>query len=189
MSNIVAADYPTIEAYHAALAVEGSKFFAALDSEEAKELAANVAKHGAIVHPAVEQAPSLEIDKQLFKDRPIFPRAALERKVVWNLLKFLQANRFELVSIYDGEEKIKVHNYPLQAMELIFNLDEISLRVRRCREWESKDVVNRNPIHGILLVLGNDGWDAVSDWNYSDGDADGFCYTMDAFDGERFVKE
>jgi len=62
-------------------------------------------------------------------------------------------------------------------MELIFNLDEASLRF-------TKDGTKE---HGVLLVLGNDGLDVISDWNYSDGDHDGFHKAMESFNPEIYA--
>ena len=60
-------------------------------------------------------------------------------------------------------------------MEHVFAVDESSLRFQ-------KPGFN---VHGVLLVGGN-GVDIISDWNYTDGDPDGFSACMDAFDAEQF---
>lgn len=69
-------------------------------------------------------------------------------------------------------------------MELIFNLDEVSLRFIpvSCSQLKSKAEYE----HGVLLVLGN-GCDIVSDWNYTEGDPDGFSAAMDKFNAEDYA--
>jgi len=95
-----------------------------------------------------------------------------ERAAVRRLLRALTAGGWGLAGIFDGEvmERPKTE---AEAMALVFNLDESSLRVRR----------PGGKVHGILIVLGNhpDGSEVVADWNYTDGDPDGFDAFMDGF--------
>ena len=129
--------------------------------------------------------PALDHDKMMAErfGSEISPRMRIERRVVFNLCEYLLANGFELLQVYDGDEFTKVKTSK-EAMELIFNLDEASLRVRKAgRRPDGK----RWPEHGILIVLGNDGWDAVADYNYSRDDADHFNAIMEVFDGEACV--
>ena len=39
--------------------------------------------------------------------------------------------------------------------------------------------------HAVYLVLGND-LDIISDWNFTDGDPDGFNAAMEAFDTDKY---
>lgn len=99
-----------------------------------------------------------------------------DRAVAFNLLRHLHANGWSPVALNDGEEETKLtaEADPGQAaLELIFNLDMAWLRV-------AKGKAN----HAILLVMGNSGWDLVSDYGYAEGDPDGFEAVMEAFDGE-----
>ena len=120
------------------------------------------------------QAPKLTIDG----DRTLHSQGVIERRVVWNLIAKLKAAGFTSVAVYDGEEYTKTPDAQA-AMELIFNLDEASLRFIQSTDAEAyaadPDSVNE---HGILLVLGT-GEDIISDWNYSADDADGFNAAMD----------
>lgn len=118
----------------------------------------------------------------------------LERRIVYNLMRHVEANGFRMYAIYDGEETTKVvgaggllEDKDAQsearikaAMELVFNLDEVSLRFRA--KAGSGQIANRE--HGVLVVLGN-GEDCIADWNYSEGDADGFNAIMEEFDAEE----
>ncbi len=45
------------------------------------------------------------------------------------------------------------------AFELIFDLDECTLRFKK-----------NGKLYGIFLVMGNDGWDVVSDYTWDGGD-------------------
>ena len=117
----------------------------------------------------IKQAPKLKTDS----DRTLRAESVLERRIVWNLMDQLTTAGFKIVAVWDGEELTKCKGDPMVAMEAIFNLDEVSLRIKKQGGTE----------HGILLVLGN-GEDVISDWNYTDGDPDGFNAFMDAFDVE-----
>lgn len=99
----------------------------------------------------------------------------LERRIVFNLIEHCVAAGFTKLAVYDGEEMTAVADAKA-AMELIFNLDEASMRFRKpgCSE------------HGVLLVLG-EGADCIADWNYTEGDPDGFDAMMNAFDTDNYL--
>jgi len=131
-------------------------------------------------NPKTVTVPDLEIDK-LHEQHGhlISAKGRIERRIVAALCAHLQARGFEMVNVYDGEETTAVSTAK-EAMELIFNLDEASLRFRRVYgEGTGRTMDPR--VHGVFLVLGN-GEDIVSDWNYSTGDPDGFNTAMEAFD-------
>lgn len=116
------------------------------------------------------EVPALDIDKILYKGRQMSDRSRIERKIVANLCNFMSLHGFSIHSVWDGEE-LERPKTTKEAMELIFNLDESSLRFQK----------NGFKPHGVYLVLGNDGWDVIADWNYTDGDPDGFNARMDEF--------
>lgn len=116
--------------------------------------------------------PTLQIDA----GRVLDARQRTERFVVWNLLDHLAGEGWEVKHVSDGAERYKTASQQ-EVMELVFNLDESWLYA-----------FNGNRRHSIFLVLGNDGYDAVADWGYSDGDADGFNALMERFDGEDYVQ-
>jgi len=131
------------------------------------------------------QVPSLDHDAMMLKrfGSVVDPDMARERRIVHFLIQHLAAAGFSPSTVYDGEEETRVADGK-GAMELIFNLDEASLRFRR-----SDDAKMTSPTgleHGVLLILGN-GVDIVSDWNYEDGDPDGFNAAMETFDVEAFA--
>lgn len=120
--------------------------------------------------PIFPLAPPLPRDA----GRKLHPQGIIERRIVWNLIAKLAAAGFTAFAVYDGEEQTECAD-AMAAMDLIFNLDESSLRVRSStRDPETA------PEHGIYLVGGN-GEDIISDWNYSADDADGFNKFMDGF--------
>jgi len=126
-------------------------------------------------------APVLDTDVQM-KERwgtEVGERNRVERAVIWNLGQHLKANGFEVVGVDNGDdETIKVSDVK-SAMEEIFAVDEATLYVRKQG--------SRN--HGIFIVLGNDGWDAVADYGFTDGDPDQFQATMEAFDAEEVMQQ
>lgn len=121
--------------------------------------------------------PALDIDAKMVRlfgsKYELDQRQRNERSIVWNLCRHLDKYGFKVVAVYDGDDYVDVSD-PLGAMELIFNLDEASLRV--CKKDFNE--------HGILLILGNgnEGLDLIADYNYSLGDPDGFENAMDEFD-------
>lgn len=128
-----------------------------------------------LVHRAsIANGPRLKIDDILYgvDGRPP-PRGVLERRVVWNLLGHLEEWGFKATHVYDGETgrdgQVKVKS-KIEAMEIIFNLDETT--------------VTFNGRHWIKIVLGNDGWDAVSDYGCDRGP---FEAAMEAFDAEEYL--
>lgn len=128
-------------------------------------------------------------------------RIDLERRILRALLKHLLAEGWQCAAVYDNERT----SYPrddAETEQLVFNLDEASVRFMRSadvpsfharrkveasgpvRSREANDWgAQRDVMHGVLLVLGN-GVDLISDWNFTEGDRDGFNKAMDAFDAE-----
>lgn len=120
--------------------------------------------------------PELDHDKMTEREfgRKPSSTGVLERRIVAGLVQHLLDHGFVPFRVFDGEEFTLVTDAK-SAMELIFNLDEASLR------FTPKDKQRTGAEHGVLLVLGN-GEDIISDWNYSKDDGDGFNKAMEAFD-------
>lgn len=121
-----------------------------------------------------ENAPALEIDKVLYKNLPMPPRVRRERRVVWNLIKHLHANGWTVCKVYDGDEYTETST-AVSALEVIFNLDDA---------WVG--FISDSRTHYVRLVLGND-LEVISDWNFTDGDPDGFDAAMEKFDAEVYA--
>jgi len=134
----------------------------------------------------MSQVPALDHDAMMLArfGTTVSADGKLERRIVWNLCAHLEAAGFIVYRTFDGEEM----RYPKTAkgaMELIFNTDEASLRfipVSCAKLKKNKSMYE----HGVLLVLGN-GVDIVSDWNYTEGDPDGFNAAMDKFNAEDYA--
>lgn len=103
------------------------------------------------------------------------PEQKLERRIVAGLIEHLASAGFAVHSVHDGEETTRT-NAAQAALELIFNLDEVLVRFAKPNKC----------LHGVLLVIGN-GEDILSDWNYTEGDPDGFAAAMNAFDASAFA--
>lgn len=126
---------------------------------------------------SMENAPDLDIDKVLYnRGRPMLPHVRREWRIVWNLIKHLNASGWAVVKVYDGDEYTHTVSEK-QALEVIFNLDDAQVGFKK--EGPTKT-------HYVKLVLGND-LDIISDWNYSEGDPDGFNAVMEKFDAEVFA--
>lgn len=120
-------------------------------------------------------APSLAIDVLLYSGGKVPANGKLERRIVANLLAFMASKGWIVSEVYDGDDLTAIPD-AIAAMELIFDLDEASVRFRN-------QVGNE---HYALLVLGN-GIDIITDWNYAAGDVDGFNAAMNAFDAEDYA--
>jgi hypothetical protein len=110
-------------------------------------------------------------------------RAKNERRVIYGLLCYLFQAGFVPVKLDDGEEiehmQLDGQERIKEAMELIFNLDDCKLYVKK---------EGFTP-HYVMFVLGNadDGSEVIADWGYSEADADGFDATMRAFNEADYV--
>ena len=123
--------------------------------------------------------PALDHDKMMLKlyGVSVSDRGRRERKIVSALVDHLNAAGFRVTGVWDGEGFEKATTGK-KAMEFIFNLDESRLYVQK------KGKKGRE--HNVLLIGGN-GVDIISDWNYTEGDPDGFSAAMNAFNPEKIV--
>jgi hypothetical protein len=107
------------------------------------------------------------------------PKQVQERRIIWNLLKHIQAAGFVLVSLWDGEEEQDVHNDPQTAMELIYNLDDSHLHCMPAGGNPEKDC------HYLWFVMGNSPDEVLADYSYTEGDPDKWVACIESFDTER----
>ena len=125
-----------------------------------------------MLHP-----PALDIDKILHKpDGRPHANGVLERRIVWNLIAQVEAAGFPIRYVEDedevtGRKEVKTAK---EAMELIFNLDEVHIYFQKGKVT-----------HWVFLVLGN-GTDIVSDFGMP-RKPDAFSKILDTFDGEDFA--
>ena len=92
-------------------------------------------------------------------DKDIAKRIATEKKVVSKLIDRARAHGFMPLKVYDGEERVKTPTKS-QMMEVIFGLDESVAYFRREGDLKA---------HCAVIILGNDGWDAIADASMGDG--------------------
>jgi len=107
-------------------------------------------------------------------------RIDLERSIVRGLIRHMKAAGFVAYRVNDGGEMVYVKGSEKAAMEAVFAVDESSLRFIPVSASALRGSLKANYEHGVLLIGGN-GCDIISDWNYTDGDADGFNKAMDAY--------
>jgi hypothetical protein len=124
-------------------------------------------------------------------------RIAVEKRIVRALIRHMRAKGWAVFAVFDGDGT-RYPRFEAEVMAEVFNLDEVSLRFAKAEhlarmarpavdgdglnDWGPRGV----PVHGVLLVLGN-GEDVLSDWNYTEGDPDGFDAAVKAFDSEAVV--
>jgi hypothetical protein len=80
-------------------------------------------------------------------------RQAIERKVIRHLIRTAKAHGYALTKVFDGEESVKCQT-ETDAMDTVFSVDESTIYFKHPDELNVKCAV---------IVLGNDGWDAISD--------------------------
>lgn len=85
-------------------------------------------------------------------------RQAIERKVVRHLIRTAKKHGYALVKVWDGGEYIQTKT-EAEAMATVFGVDESVIRFKHPDEEGN---------HCAVIVLGNDGWDAVADASMSD---------------------
>ena len=85
-------------------------------------------------------------------------RQKIERQLIRHLIRVMDLNGWKIDYIDDGGENIKVST-ELQALETVFSVDTCHIRFKK-----------ENLSHWVFIVLGNDGWDAICDYSYSEND-------------------
>lgn len=140
---------------------------------------------------ATAKVPALDCDRLLVEsyNQKVSVKGKLERRIVANLLHYLQERGFAINSAYDTDEQIDVNSGRdldnaaelKAAMEFIFARDMAYLLVAKRHTTMPED-----DEHYIYFVLGNE-TGIVSDWSFSDGDRDDFNKAMEAFDADQFA--
>ena len=82
-----------------------------------------------------------------------------ERKVINHMIDSLENGGWELYRAGDEESSIRVSDRK-QAMKFIDTIDQATLSFRNIDKTS----------HTVLLVYGNDGYDVIADYGYSDSD-------------------
>lgn len=121
------------------------------------------------------EAPSLAHDKMMATrfGSKLNQRMRTERKVVANLLEYLRSLGWNVIRVNDGEERTKVATTQA-AMELMFNLDEVWVNVKRPTDKRAET---------LFFVFGNAGWECLNDYSLGTPEFDA---AMEAFDFEQF---
>ncbi len=100
--------------------------------------------------------------------------ARIERRIVWNLIAYLERGGFRVVEVDDGGDENVSCADAKTAYDAIFAVDDATLFVAK----------GELGLHGIVLVGGN-GEDVISDWSFFADDHDGFNAIMGAFKPEE----
>lgn len=120
--------------------------------------------------------PELARDKQRPPDDGVMARCMIERAVVFALLLHMERAGFTAISVCGGDEDTPTKSH-VEVMDEVFSMDDARIYFKKGNADSGS----------ALIILGNDGFDAISDWSYLKGDTDGFSAAMDAFDPEKAV--
>lgn len=82
----------------------------------------------------------------------------MERRLVRFLIRTMKKHGWIACTVHDGEERVKCSSEK-EVMDAVFSVDESAIR------FEKGGVK-----HSVYIVLGNDGYDAISDYGYSQTD-------------------
>lgn len=85
-------------------------------------------------------------------------RQKVERMVVSHLIQTAAQHGYAVTKVYDGEEFEKCTT-EAQAMDVVFSVDDSRIYFKHPDQEKG---------HCAVIVLGNDGWDAIAD--HSTGD-------------------
>lgn len=94
-------------------------------------------------------------------------RQELERRLVRKLVRAMDSQGWTVAYINDGEECVRCRTEK-EIMDTVFSVEECHIVFKR-----------GSATHAVLIVLGNDGYDAIADYGYTDGDSDGFQAIME----------
>lgn len=78
-------------------------------------------------------------------------RMAMERAIVSRLVQTALAAGWSVPAVWDGEDTVSCTSEQ-DVLEAVFSVDESTIKFRKGRE-----------VHSALIVLGNDGYDCISD--------------------------
>jgi hypothetical protein len=96
--------------------------------------------------------------------------APMEHAIVRALVAYLEENGWtpDVATYGEGNERVRDMK---EVLDFVFAVDESAVAFRK---------IARGTSHDVVFVCGN-GDCLISDWRYSDGDADGFGALMDKF--------
>ncbi len=80
-------------------------------------------------------------------------RMAMERRVVRNLIRTAKAHGYAVTKVWDGEDNPRCTT-ETAAMDAVFAVDESRISFKHPDEPKA---------HCAVIVLGNDGYDAIAD--------------------------
>lgn len=105
-------------------------------------------------------------------DRNVIRRIRIECRVMNRLLQECRKAGFVAAYVFDGEEQVKVTT-DASVIEAVNSVDEATISFTLA---SNKVAPYFSPptrrYHGVKIVLGNDGYDCISDWNCGDKDFD-----------------
>lgn len=91
-------------------------------------------------------------------------RQEIERRVVRHLIRAMKKHGWDVIAVDDGGDELVPCITEMCVMENVFAVDESKILFRK---WINR---NRHRTHTALIVLGNDGWDAIADYTFRDDD-------------------
>lgn len=95
-------------------------------------------------------------------------RIQLEKKIVNRLIDKMIMAGWVVTQVDNGDGWEKVFSKE-NALKNIFDVDQAHVLFS---QYASGKLINN---HWVFLVFGNDGWDCISDYSYTEEDADGFA--------------
>lgn len=90
-------------------------------------------------------------------------RLEIERKVIRHLIRTMKKHGWIISYINDGGEEDEniVSPNESEALDAVFSVDESTIAFR-------KQVGKKGVTCFVQIILGNDGWDCISDYTFTD---------------------
>ena len=90
-------------------------------------------------------------------------RMEIERKIVRHLIRTMKKHGWNAIAVDDGGDGWEQTKTETEVMGFVFGVDESSIKFH-------KKVGNVKVTHFAYIVLGNDGYDCICDYGYSNKD-------------------
>jgi hypothetical protein len=106
-------------------------------------------------------------------------RIAIEHKIARFLVRTMKKHGWLVYAVDDGEE-FNHMSKEKDVLALVFDLDEAVIHFEnKALPIKREDGTMDCAGHGVKLVFGNDGYDLIADWSYSEDPKDNFNKIME----------
>lgn len=84
-------------------------------------------------------------------------RIAVEKKIVRHLCDTMRKHGWDAIYVDDGGDEVEQTSSTEEVVEAVFAVDEATIAFKK-----------GNKTCSVWIILGNDGWDCIADYNFTD---------------------